>query len=306
MQVVTFTLEKRMFLNVQHDVEIAGGAAMCAGLAQPGEADACSILDSGGNLCVHCPLAQHAAFAFALGTRIGDDAACALARGTGASHAEESLLVANLAAPATGSAGDGSLAGSRTRAAAVLAGLVAANRNVGLHTKSGFFEFERDIFTQVGTALGSGAPAGAAPEKVSETEKVPEDLADVLEHRGVEPAGPSTAHRGMSEAIVCGSLVGVCEDGVGLAAFLEFFFRVGVIRIAVGMKLQRQLAVGALDLWFTGFAGNSEHFVIVAFYVTGQNGSKSFRISCVSALWVTGNLDHRGAQQAALHLVAAL
>jgi hypothetical protein len=45
------------------------------------------------------------------------------------------------------------------------------------------------------------------------------------------------------------------------------------------MKLQRQLAVGALDLLLVGFPGNSEHFVIVAFYVAGQNGSESFRIS---------------------------
>ncbi len=71
----------------------------------------------------------------------------------------------------------------------------------------------------------------------------------------------------------------VRQDGVGFAALLEFFLGVGIVRIAIGMKLQRQLAVRALDLLVAGFAGNSEHFVVIAFYVTGQNGPKSFRIS---------------------------
>jgi hypothetical protein len=45
------------------------------------------------------------------------------------------------------------------------------------------------------------------------------------------------------------------------------------------MKLQRQLAIGALDFLLVRFAGDPEHFVVVAFYVAGQNGSKSFRFS---------------------------
>jgi hypothetical protein len=45
------------------------------------------------------------------------------------------------------------------------------------------------------------------------------------------------------------------------------------------MKLQRQLAIGALNFLLVGFAGNPKHFVVVAFYVAGQNSSKSFRFS---------------------------
>jgi hypothetical protein len=83
----------------------------------------------------------------------------------------------------------------------------------------------------------------------------------------------------VSEAVVRGSLVRVRQDRVGLAAFLEFFFSVGVIWIAIRMKLQRQFAIGALDLLIVGFAGNPKHFVVVAFYVAGQNGFESFRVS---------------------------
>ena len=82
----------------------------------------------------------------------------------------------------------------------------------------------------------------------------------------------------MSEAVVGGPFVSIRQDRVGFAAFFELLFGVGIVRIAIRMKLQRQLAVGALDLLLVGFAGNPKNFVIIAFYVAGQNGSKSFRI----------------------------
>ena len=110
----------------------------------------------------------------------------------------------------------------------------------------------------------------------------------------------------MPEAVVCRPLIGIRQDGVGFAALLEFLFRIGIIRIAVRMELQRHLAVGAFDLLVASFAGNPEHFVVVAFYVAGQNGSKSFRISCGLVLRVARDSNHRGAQQAILQLVAAL
>jgi hypothetical protein len=156
---------------------------------------------------------------------------------------------------------------------------MAANRNVGFRAEHCLFELQRDILPQIGTALRPAAPAGSAAEQISETEKVPEDFADVLKNRGIESARAGTAHRRMPKAIVRRSLVRIRQDCVGLAAFFEFFLSVGIIRIAIRMKLQRQLAIGALDLLLVGFPGNPEYFVIVAFYVAGQNGSKSFRIS---------------------------
>ena len=50
----------------------------------------------------------------------------------------------------------------------------------------------------------------------------------------------------MAIAVVDGALVGVGKHGVGFANFLELFFRVGIVRITIGMVLQRELAVGAL------------------------------------------------------------
>jgi hypothetical protein len=38
------------------------------------------------------------------------------------------------------------------------------------------------------------------------------------------------------------------------------------------VELQRQFAVGALQLLIGGGAGDTQHLIVVAFSVTGQNG----------------------------------
>ena len=115
MQVVAFTGEERMLLHVQHDVQISRRAAELADFACTGKADTRSVFHSCGNLGVDGALAQNAAFAFALRAGIGDHAARALARGTGARDAEESLLVANLAAAVAGAASASVLCRGRRR-----------------------------------------------------------------------------------------------------------------------------------------------------------------------------------------------
>ena len=182
---------------------------------------------------------------------------------------------------------------------------MAANRHIGFGAKDCFFEFKRHILAQVGAALGTTAAAGAAAKEISETKKVPEDFADVVEYRGIEPAGSSATHGGVPEAVVGGAFIGVGQDGVGLAAFFEFLFGGGIVGIAIRMKLQRQFAICALDLLLAGFPGNPKNFVVVAFYVASQNGPGSFRVA-VLVLGVARYFHHRGAQQAVFQLVAAL
>ena len=79
----------------------------------------------------------------------------------------------------------------------------------------------------------------------------------------------------MAVAVVHGALVGVGEHGIGLADFFELFFRVRIIRIAVGMVLQRQLAIGALEFDLGDRAGHAQHFVVIAFCVRGQDKNLS-------------------------------
>ena len=69
----------------------------------------------------------------------------------------------------------------------------------------------------------------------------------------------------MAEAIVGGALIAVGEHAVGLGRFLERLFRRLVARIAVRVVLQRQLAIGTLQLRLGGRLGDAEDFVVVAF-----------------------------------------
>ena len=154
---------------------------------------------------------------------------------------------------------------------AVLAGFVAADSDFGLLAEYCFFEFKCDVLPQIGSALGSAAASRTTAKEISEAEEVAKNFADILEDRGIKPSRSRPAYRSVAETIVSGTLVCIREDGVGLAAFLEFLFRIGIVRIAVGMKLQRQFAIGALDFLVRGAARNPEYLVIIAFYVTSQN-----------------------------------
>ena len=58
--------------------------------------------------------------------------------------------------------------------------------------------------------------------------------------------GPADA--GMSEPVVSPTLVGVGEDGVGLRNLLESLFGSGVVRVSVGMALEREFSIGLLEV----------------------------------------------------------
>ncbi len=75
---------------------------------------------------------------------------------------------------------------------------------------------------------------------------------------------------GVPEAIVAGALLGVGEHGIGFAALLELLFGLGIVGIAVGMVLQRELAISALDLLVVRRARDAQDLVVVAFHVSGQ------------------------------------
>jgi hypothetical protein len=139
---------------------------------------------------------------------------------------------------------------------AILARLVAPHRHPRFRPEERFLKFQSQIFAEIGAALHPAAPAsasGAPTEHIAEAEEFSEDVAEVLKNRGIEARTLpcSTTESGVAVAIIRGTLVGVGEHGVGLADFFEFFFRVRVVRIAVGMVLQSELAIGALQLYLS-------------------------------------------------------
>src|SRR5215831_19117320 len=111
MQVVAFAREKCMLFDVENHVQVARWTAEHSGLTISAEANAGAVLDTSRNLGLHRALTQHATLSLALGARIGDDAAHALAGGAGTRHGEESLLITDLAAPLAGTTGDWRLPG---------------------------------------------------------------------------------------------------------------------------------------------------------------------------------------------------
>ena len=98
MQIVPFTLKERVLLYVQHNVQIASRTAERARLAHPIETDSRAILDSRRHFRIYNAIAHQSAFALALWTRIGDNAARSLAGWASAGDAEETLLIADLSA----------------------------------------------------------------------------------------------------------------------------------------------------------------------------------------------------------------
>ena len=68
----------------------------------------------------------------------------------------------------------------------------------------------------------------------------------------------------MPVAIVGGAFLFVHQDVVGFAELLEFLFRVRVVRIFIGMKFDRELAIGALDLIAGRVAFDAQDFVVIA------------------------------------------
>src|SRR5271165_5256206 len=176
-----------MLFYVQDDIQVACRPAKLTDFASACETDAGPVLHPRRNIGVNRALAQNAAFALALRAGIGNHAARTLARRTGASNAEESLLVANLAAPRARAAGHRALAWSCAGAVAFLASLVAADCNTSLFAEKGFFEFEREILAKVGAALHPAATAAAtSAEQIAEAEELAEDVAEVLEDGGIE------------------------------------------------------------------------------------------------------------------------
>ena len=83
---------------------------------------------------------------------------------------------------------------------------------------------------------------------------------------GSNPPAPRAgrADAGVAEAVVHAPLLRVGEHRVGLGRFLELLLGLLVAGIAVGVVLERELAVGALDLLLGGRPRDAEHLVVVA------------------------------------------
>src|SRR5271157_3126882 len=171
------------------------------------------------------------------------------------------------------------------RDASITFALVALFHPADLHllanTEDGFLEFEGEIFAQIGATLCARAPATASlpAEHVAESEEVAEDVLEIVEYRGVESAvtwAGAGGDSGVAEAVIASAFLRISEDRVGLTALLEALFRAGIVGVPVRVVLERELAIGALQLLIGCGAGDTQHLVVIAFYVGGQKCLPSF------------------------------
>ena len=129
-----------------------------------------------------------------------------------------------------------------------------------------FFERDLEVVPQVGSALG--ASAAAAAEQIAEPEHVAESAEDVFEageRRRIEARARLRRDAGMPEPVIPAALLRVGENGVCLGRFLETFLGGMIARVAIGIILKRQFAIGALDLLIVGVFGNAQNVVVIAF-----------------------------------------
>ena len=186
---------------------------------------------------------------------------------------------------------------------------MATHRNFCFSAEDSLFEFESEVLTQIGAALGPAATARTtAAKKIAKAEKVAKDVLKIVEHAGIKTsAAAGVSYSGMAKTIVEGALIRIGEHRVSFSNFLEPFLGFRLVGISIGVILQRQLAIGALDLLIAGRTNHAQHFVIVAFAVTGQNGLILLSWNVLTLLpGVLCHLHHRGTQQTVLELIPAL
>ena len=180
---------------------------------------------------------------------------------TGGTNHEEALRVNHLPPTTAGGAGLGLRPRLGARAAATGAPLPAGDGDLLARTGGGLFEADGQVEPEIGpTAWPTGT---AAPP---EAEDVAEDVAEVAEDvvKATEAREPAVAHPLVAESVVGPPLVAVRQDLVGLGGLLEAILRLGVVRVAIGVVLDGELSVRALDLRGVRVPRDAEDFVVVS------------------------------------------
>src|SRR6185312_2681896 len=222
--VVAFTAEDRMLLDMSGDVEIAGGGAHGAGVALAGDAQTRAIFGSGGDADFDHLFVGDASIAVAVGARVLD-AALAFAARAGEIELHIARHLLDVPGAVALRAGDGArviTAGAVTDAAQ----LVAGDFNFGLEASDGLPERNVEAVLEVGALFGGGVRFGliaAAAEELAE---------DVFERAA---GGGATAGSAAVAAVAGGLGLGVAEH-LGEIEAVEVHVRTGTRTAATGRR----------------------------------------------------------------------
>ena len=264
MQVRAVALEERVRGERQEDVKIAGRPAAPARFALAGEPDTRAIFDTARNVDREHALAGQAAGARAGWTRVVDHLATAVTRRAGALEREETLGLANLAVARAARAGLRFRSGLGAAARASLAGHRGRNADLRGLAVERLFERDLHVVAQIRAALAPARAAAPAAHAEEVVEDIGERRGEIRTEAVRRAAAPAMLERGVAEAVVGGALLGVLEDVVGFADFLELVLAIIVAGIAVRMVFHRELAVRGLEVRVARPAHDAQHLVIVA------------------------------------------
>ena len=141
----------------------------------------------------------------------------------------------------------------------------ARHLDVGAHAEQRFLERYFQIVAHVFAALRARPPASARAKKVAETEEIAQDVAEIGELAGIETSARRALQTGVAVAVIGRPLLRVAQDAVRLGGFLEAVLGARIVRVAVRVIFEGQLAVSALDILFPGLPAKTENLVIISF-----------------------------------------
>ena len=260
-QIIAIALEDRVFAHPHFHVQIAGRRALRPGFAFACEANAISVVHTGGNLHLQRLFVLHHAAPVAIVARVLHLLAAAAAMRAGLLHGEDALLHPYPALAATGGAGF-SLAIGGTCAFARLARAQRRHLDGTFDAEHGFFQIQFDHEAQIGTAPRLLLTPTATAEDVSEN--IPENISEIR-RAATRTAAHASLERRVSVLVVHPTLGWIGQHFVGFFALLERLLGGLVAGVAIRMVLHRAAAISLLQIIVTGGLGDAQDFVVVAF-----------------------------------------
>ena len=238
-----------MRVNVNDDIQVARRTAGLSMFAFAVEAQALAVGDAGWHLHRDAAILRQSTRTATCRTRLGHELPGPVALRTRPRDDKESLLIANLSAAAALRTFLRRRSGCCAGSVAGPARLFARNLNRFFFTRERFFEWDFEIESEICAAHRTAAPGAAKP--AAESKEVAEDVGEIREDVGIESGRAAlTCDAGVTEAIVSLPFFCVAQHRVRFSRLFEFVFCPFVARVAIGMELERKLAIRALDVLF--------------------------------------------------------
>src|SRR6266581_1844284 len=271
-KIVVVALEDFVLLDVNDDVKIALRSAANTGLAVARGAQPRTLADSGRNLQFNAAQFFHAPLTMTLPTRLLNDLSGAATARACLRKLKESTRTDHLPVTAANGTRNASRTGFSAATLTFIAGLRLCDFNFFFDAERRLLEPDLHVVTQIGTTLSILRTRASAPKECLENaaadsaaaENFTENIERIMKTAAAETRA-SRGEGGVAETIVGRAFIRVDEDIVSFAELLKFLLGMGVIGIFVRMKLDRELAISALDFLLRNVVLHTENIIIIAF-----------------------------------------